>query len=59
MFLVEAGADLNSKNAFGTTPLDATTADNPFIPAEDREAFDASRISIQDYLVGKGAKSGQ
>ena len=57
VFLVEAGADLNSKNAFGTTPLDATVVDNPFIPQEQREAFEKSRDLVRDYLVANGAKS--
>ena len=38
MFLVEAGADVNAKNAIGTTPLDAAYADNSFASGEDLDA---------------------
>ena len=56
VFLVEAGADVNAKNAIGTTPLDAASADNPFIPAGAREEFNENRAIIRDYLVQQGAQ---
>ena len=56
MFLVEAGADVNAKNAIGTTPLDAASADNPFIPAGDRKEFNENRAIIRDYLILQGAQ---
>ena len=56
VFLVEAGADVNAKNAIGTTPLDAASADNPFIPAGAREEFNENRPIIRDYLVQQGAQ---
>ena len=59
VFLVESGADLNSKNAFGTTPLDATASDNPYISEEDREEFNENRAFLREYLSTKGGKSGQ
>ena len=59
VFLVESGADLNAKNAFGTTPLDATVSDNPFISGEDLEEFNESRAFLREYLSARGAKSGQ
>ncbi len=58
VFLVESGADLNAKNGFGTTPLDAATADNPFIPAADLDMFIQDRAFLNQYLSEKGAKSG-
>ena len=45
VFLVESGADINARNAYGTMPLDAAYADNPFIPEEDRKQFDENRAS--------------
>ena len=59
VFLVESGADINSKNAYGTTPLDATSSDNPFIPEEDRKQFDEDRFFLRQYLSEKGAQSGR
>ena len=59
VFLVESGADINSKNAYGTTPLDATSSDNPFIPEEDRKQFDENRFFLRQYLSEKGAQSGR
>ncbi len=59
MFIVESGADLNSKNVFGTTPLDATASDNPYISEEDREEFNENRAFLREYLSTKGGKSGQ
>ena len=59
VFLVESGADINSRNAYGTTPLDATSSDNPFIPEEDRKQFDENRFFLRQYLSEKGAQSGR
>ena len=59
VFLVESGADLNSKNAFGTTPLDATASDNPFISKADLEEFNENRAFLREYLSTRGGKSGQ
>ena len=59
VFLVESGADINSKNTYGTTPLDATSSDNPFIPEEDRKQFDENRFFLRQYLSENGAQSGR
>ena len=59
VFLVESGADINSKNAYGTTPLDATSSDNPFISEKDRKQFDENRFFLRQYLSEKGAQSGR
>ncbi len=59
VFLVELGADLNSKNAFGTTPLDATISDNTLIAKEDLEEFNENRAFLREYLSARGAKSGR
>ncbi len=58
VFLVESGADVNARNAYGTTPLDATASFNPFIPEAERKQFDENRASIRQYLSEKGAQSG-
>ncbi len=57
VFLVESGADINARNAYGTTPLDAAYANNPFIPEEDRNRFNANRDLISAYLIEEGAES--
>ena len=59
VFLVESGAGINAKNVYGTTPLDATSSDNPFIPEEDRKQFDENRFFLRQYLSEKGAQSGR
>ena len=59
VFLVESGADINARNAYGTTPLDASSSDNPFIPEEDRKQFDENRFLLRQYLSEKGAQSGR
>ena len=59
VFLVESGTDINSKNAYGTTPLDATSSDNPFISEKDRKQFDENRFFLRQYLSEKGAQSGR
>ena len=59
VFLVESGADINAKNAYGTTPLDATSSDNPFISEEDRKQFDENRFFLRQYLSENGAQSGR
>ena len=57
VFLVESGADINAKNAYGTTPLDAASSHNPFIPEEERRQFDENRDLISAYLIEKDAES--
>ena len=59
VFLVESGADINARNAYGTTPLDATSSDNPFISEKDRKQFDENRFFLRQYLSEKGAQSGR
>ena len=59
VFLVESGADIIAKNAYGTTPLDATSSDNPFISEEDRKQFDENRFFLRQYLSENGAQSGR
>ena len=59
VFLVESGADVNAKNAFGTTPLDAAAADNPFVSKEDLEEFNENRAFLEEYLSARGGKPGQ
>ena len=58
-FMAAAGADLNAKNAYGTTPLDAATVDNPFIPESDLAQFNENRALIAEHLVEQGATSAQ
>lgn len=59
VFLIESGADLNAKNAIGTTPIDAAGADNSFVSGEKLETLNANRAFLKDYLRDRGAKSGQ
>ena len=59
MFLVESGADVNAKNALGTTPLDAASADNAFISKEDLEEFNETRAFLKEYLSARGGKPGR
>ena len=59
VFLVESGADVNAKNAIGTTPIDAAGSDNPFVSAEDLAEFKANRAFLKEYLTAQGAKSGE
>ena len=56
--LIAEGADLNSKNALGGTPLDATTAENPFILVGQLETFNKSRAFLRMLLIERGAESG-
>jgi len=53
--LVESGAEINSKDAFGSTVLDAASADNPFIPPVFQREFYESRAFIMEYSLNKGA----
>ena len=48
-FLVGKGANINSKNNIGKTPLDAAGSHNPFIIKGSRE-FLATRALIKEYL---------
>ena len=59
VFLVESGADVNAKNAFGTTPLDAADADNSFVDEEDLAEFNENRAFLKEYLSARGGESGQ
>ena len=59
VFLVESGADVNAKNAFGTTPLDAADADKSFVAKEDLDEFNENRAFLKEYLSARGGKSGQ
>ncbi len=58
VFLVEVGADLNAKNALGSTPLDAAYADNPFVPNEDVDEFVENRAFIRESLSAGGGERG-
>ena len=57
VFLVDSGADINASNAYGTTPLDAASSHNPFIPEEERRQFDENRAFLRQYFSEKGAES--
>ena len=59
VFLVESGADVNARNGFGTTPIDAAYADNSFASGEDLDALNENRAFLRDYLRARGGKSGQ
>lgn len=59
IFLAESGADLNAKNAIGTTPLDAIKADNPFVSEKDLAEFNENRTFLWEYLRARGARPGQ
>ena len=59
VFLVESGADVNAKNAIGTTPIDAADTDNPFVEEKDLAEFKENRAFLKDYLSERGAKSGE
>ena len=56
-FLIEKGANINSKNNFGGTPLDAAGTHNPFIDKGNQE-FLKNRALIKEYLIQKNAKYG-
>ena len=59
VFLVESGADVNAKNALGTTPIDAVDADNSFVAKEDLAEFNENRAFLKEYLSARGGESGQ
>ena len=59
VFLVESGADVNAKNAIGTTPIDAAGADNSFVSGEKLDQLNENRAFLKEYLRANGAKSGQ
>ena len=56
-FLIEKGANINSKNNFGGTPLGAAGTHNPFIDKGNQE-FLKNRALIKEYLIQKNAKYG-
>ena len=41
--LLEEGADVNTPDSYGSTPLDAASVENPFIGKEDADAFIENR----------------
>ncbi len=59
VFLVESGADVNAKNAIGTTPIDAAGADNSFVSGEKLDQLNENRAFLKEYLRANGGKSGQ
>ncbi len=58
VLLVEKGADINSATVLQTTPLDAASADNPFVAAGQMEQFLENRTFIREYLAANDGKSG-
>lgn len=59
VFLVESGADVNAKNAIGTTPIDAAGADNSFVSGEKLDQLNEGRAFLKEFLRANGGKSGQ
>ena len=59
VFLVESGADVNAKNAIGTTPIDAAGADDSFVSGEKLDQLNENRAFLKEYLRANGGKSGQ
>ena len=55
--LIGKGANINSKNNMGGTPLDSASSHNPFIHKGNRE-FLENRASIKEYLIQKNGKYG-
>ena len=53
--LVESGTDIKTVDAFGTSVIAVTGADNPFIAVGALKQFDESRVAIKQYLLGIGA----
>ncbi len=58
VLLVEKGADINSVTVLKSTPLDAASADNPFVAPEQMERFLENRAFVREYLAANGGKSG-
>ncbi len=58
LLLIEQGANINSENSIGGTPLDAATVDNLFIPEDEIEEFKKSQVLIREYLILYGGTSG-
>ena len=56
--LLEEGADVNPKDAYGNTPLDAASVENPFIGKEDVDAFIENRERIRKLLRENGGRTG-
>ena len=59
VFLVESGADVNARNAIGTTPIDAADTDNSFASGEKLDQLNEGRAFLKEFLRANGAKSGQ
>ncbi len=59
VFLVESGADVNAKNAIGTTPIDAAGADNSFVSGEKLDRLNEGRAFLKEFVRANGGKSGQ
>ncbi len=57
--LLDAGADVNAKDAFGSTPLDAANAENPFIGQDDVDSFVENRAAVRSLLTSRGGQSGR
>ena len=56
--LLEKGADVNPKDAYGNSPLDAASVENPFVGKEDADAFIESREKIRKLLRDNGGTAG-
>ena len=54
--LVNAGADVNSTDNFGSTPLDAAGAENPFVDQRS-QTYIQDRAYIKEFLRSRGGKT--